>query len=147
MISIATPTMWAVFTLFVILALLVDLLVLKANGPHKVSTKEALIWSMAWIGLAVLFNAGLWWYLKDSGNPDADRIGLEFMTGYLVEKALAVDNIFVFLMIFSYFAVPAPLQQLATICVGRGNPGELIADDIFARKDRNTGCWIQRMRI
>lgn len=115
MISIATPTMWVVFTLFVILALIVDLLVLKANGPHKVSTREALLWSLAWIGLAVVFNLGLWWYLKDTGNPDANRIGLEFMTGYLVEKALAVDNIFVFLMIFNYFAVPAPSQQRVLI--------------------------------
>jgi tellurite resistance protein TerC len=115
MISIATPTMWAVFTLFVILALIVDLLVLKANGPHKVSTKEALIWSMAWIALAFIFNAGLWWYLKDSGSPDANRIAMEFLTGYLVEKALAVDNIFVFLMIFTYFSVPAPSQQRVLI--------------------------------
>jgi len=115
MISIATPTMWVIFTLFVVLALIVDLLVLKANGPHKVSTREALLWSLAWIGLAVVFNLGLWWYLKDTGNPDANRIGLEFMTGYLVEKALAVDNIFVFLMIFNYFAVPAPSQQRVLI--------------------------------
>ena len=115
MLSIATPTMWAVFTVFVIIALAVDLLVLKANGPHKVSTREALLWSLAWIALAALFNAGLWWYLKESGNPDANRIGLEFLTGYLVEKALAVDNIFVFLMIFSYFAVPAPSQQRVLI--------------------------------
>lgn len=115
MISIATPAMWVIFTLFVVLALIVDLLVLKANGPHKVSTREALLWSLAWIGLAVVFNLGLWWYLKDTGNPDANRIGLEFMTGYLVEKALAVDNIFVFLMIFNYFAVPAPSQQRVLI--------------------------------
>ena len=115
MLSIATPTMWAVFTVFVIIALAVDLLVLKANGPHKVSTREALLWSLAWIALAALFNAGLWWYLKESGKPDANRIGLEFLTGYRVEKALAVDNIFVFLMIFSYFAVPAPSQQRVLI--------------------------------
>ena len=115
MLSIATPTMWAVFLVFVVIALAVDLLVLKANGPHKVSTREALLWSLAWIALAALFNAGLWWYLKESGNPDANRIGLEFLTGYLVEKALAVDNIFVFLMIFSYFAVPAPSQQRVLI--------------------------------
>ncbi|GAB3003708.1 membrane protein [Arenimonas maotaiensis] len=115
MLSIATPTMWAVFIVFVIIALAVDLLVLKANGPHKVSTREALLWSLAWIALAAAFNAGLWWYLKESGNPDANRIGLEFLTGYLVEKALAVDNIFVFLMIFSYFAVPAPSQQRVLI--------------------------------
>jgi tellurite resistance protein TerC len=115
MLSIATPTMWAVFIVFVLIALAVDLLVLKANGPHKVSTREALLWSLAWIALAAAFNAGLWWYLKESGNPDANRIGLEFLTGYLVEKALAVDNIFVFLMIFSYFAVPAPSQQRVLI--------------------------------
>lgn len=115
MLSIATPTMWAVFLVFVVIALAVDLLVLKANGPHKVSTREALLWSLAWIALAAAFNAGLWWYLKESGNPDANRIGLEFLTGYLVEKALAVDNIFVFLMIFSYFAVPAPSQQRVLI--------------------------------
>jgi tellurite resistance protein TerC len=115
MTSIATPTMWAVFTIFVILALLVDLLMLKSSGPHKVTTREALLWSMCWIGLAAVFNYALWKYLNVTGNPDADRIGMEFLTGYLVEKALAVDNIFVFLMIFNYFAVPAPSQQRVLI--------------------------------
>jgi tellurite resistance protein TerC len=115
MVSIATPTMWAVFTIFVILALLVDLLMLKSSGPHKVTTREALIWSMCWIALAAVFNYALWWYLNHTGNPDADRIGMEFLTGYLVEKALAVDNIFVFLMIFSYFAVPPESQQRVLI--------------------------------
>ena len=115
MTSIATPTMWAVFTIFVILALLVDLLMLKSSGPHKVTTREAMLWSLCWIGLAAVFNYGLWWYLKDAGNPAADRIGMEFLTGYLVEKALAVDNIFVFLMIFNYFAVPVHSQQRVLI--------------------------------
>ncbi|MBP7982034.1 MAG: hypothetical protein KAY90_03475, partial [Arenimonas sp.] len=115
MISIATPMMWAVFTVFVILALLVDLLMLKSSGPHKVTTREALLWSLCWIGLAAVFNYALWWYLNYTGNPDADRIGMEFLTGYLVEKALAVDNIFVFLMIFSYFAVPQESQQRVLI--------------------------------
>jgi tellurite resistance protein TerC len=107
--------MWAVFSLFVIIALAVDLLVLKSSGPHKVTTREALLWSFAWIGLAGVFNFALWWYLKDAGNPDANRIGMEFLTGYLVEKALAVDNIFVFLMIFNYFAVPVQSQQRVLI--------------------------------
>ena len=115
MISIATPMMWAVFTIFVILALLVDLLMLKSSGPHKVTTREALLWSLCWIGLAAVFNYALWKYLNVIGNPDADRIGMEFLTGYLVEKALAVDNIFVFLMIFSYFAVPQESQQRVLI--------------------------------
>src|SRR6478736_5291149 len=110
--SIATPMMWVAFAAFVVVALIVDLLALKQNGPHKVSNREALIWSAAWIGLALVFNAGLWWYLRSHApGIDADRVALEFLTGYLVEKALAVDNIFVFLMLFTYFAVPAPSQQ------------------------------------
>jgi tellurite resistance protein TerC len=110
--TIATPFMWAVFTAFVLAALVVDLLVLRQNGPHKVSSREALIWSTAWIALALIFNAGLWWYMQGRvPDADADRIALEFLTGYLVEKALAVDNIFVFLMLFTYFGVPAQSQQ------------------------------------
>lgn len=113
--TVATPLMWAIFCIFVVLALAVDLLMLKSTGPHKVSTREALLWSLCWIALAGVFNYALWWYLTHIGNPDADRIGMEFLTGYLVEKALAVDNIFVFLMIFNYFAVPAPSQQRVLI--------------------------------
>ncbi len=114
--TIATPMMWVVFTAFVIAALAVDLLVLRQNGPHKVSTREALIWSACWIALAMIFNLGLWWYLQDRmPEAEANRIGLEFLTGYLVEKALAVDNIFVFLMLFTYFGVPAQSQQRVLI--------------------------------
>jgi tellurite resistance protein TerC len=114
--TIATPLMWVVFTAFVLAALAVDLLVLRQNGPHKVSTREALLWSAAWIALALVFNAGLWWYLQGRlPEPEADRIALEFLTGYLVEKALAVDNIFVFLMLFTYFGVPAQSQQRVLI--------------------------------
>jgi tellurite resistance protein TerC len=109
--TIATPLMWAVFTAFVLVALAVDLLVMRSNGPHKVSSREALVWSLAWIGLALAFNLGLWWYLSERLPADATRISLEFLTGYLVEKALAVDNIFVFLMLFTYFGVPAKSQQ------------------------------------
>ncbi len=115
MISIATPMMWTLFTVFVVLALVVDLLMMKSTGPHKVTTKEALIWSLFWVALSMVFNYGLWWYLRDSGNSDAGRIGMEFLTGYLVEKALAVDNIFVFLLIFNYFAVPPQSQQRVLI--------------------------------
>jgi tellurite resistance protein TerC len=114
--TIATPFMWAVFAAFVIAALVVDLLVLRQNGPHKVSGREALVWSAAWIGLALVFNAGLWWYLQGlMPAPEAERIALEFLTGYVVEKALAVDNIFVFLMLFTYFGVPAQSQQRVLI--------------------------------
>ena len=91
--TIGTPLMWTVFTVLVLVALAVDLLVLRQNGPHKVSTREAVIWSLAWIALAMVFNAGLWWYLQGQlPAQDADRIALEFLTGYLVEKALAETN-------------------------------------------------------
>ena len=114
--TIGTPLMWTVFTVLVLVALAVDLLVLRQNGPHKVSTREAVIWSVAWIALAMVFNIGLWWYLQGQmPADDAKRIALEFLTGYLVEKALAVDNIFVFLMLFTYFAVPAQSQQRVLI--------------------------------
>ena len=110
--TIGTPVMWAAFAAFVILALVVDLLVMRSNGPHKIGNREALVWSAAWIALALAFNAGLWWYLRAHlPGVDAERIATEFLTGYLVEKALAVDNIFVFLMLFTYFGVPAASQQ------------------------------------
>ena len=110
--TIGTPLMWAGFLTFIVLALWVDLRVLRRNGPHEVGTREALTWSAVWIGLALLFNVGLYWYLQQSvPAAEAQRVALEFLTGYLVEKALAVDNIFVFLMLFTYFGVPAASQQ------------------------------------
>ncbi|MCB1553805.1 MAG: TerC family protein [Xanthomonadales bacterium] len=113
--TIGTPIMWGVFVVLVIVAIMVDLLVLRQHGPHKVSAREAMLWSLAWIVLAALFNLGLWYYLQPLGGDLADRVALEFLTGYLVEKALAVDNIFVFLMLFTYFSVPAEHQQRALI--------------------------------
>ncbi len=114
--TIGTPLMWGAFTLIVIIALAVDLFVLRSKGPHKVATSEALWWSAAWVVLAMVFNAGLWWYLRGQiGDAEAKHVALQFFTGYLVEKALAVDNIFVFLMLFGYFAVPPVQQQRALI--------------------------------
>ena len=110
--SIGSPLLWTGFAVFVVIALAVDLLAMRSSGPHKVGRREALLWSAAWIGLALIFNAVLWWYLLGQLPADeANRIATEFLTGYLVEKALAVDNIFVFLMLFTYFAVPAQSQQ------------------------------------
>ncbi len=114
--SIAQPAVWLVFSLFVVIAVVVDILVLNRNGPHQVSMREALIWSLAWIALALLFNLGLWIYLQGQMPAvDAQRVALEFLTGYLVEKSLSIDNIFVFLMLFQYFAVPPQYQQRALI--------------------------------
>ena len=110
--TIGTPWMWAGFALFVIAALAVDMRLMKHHGPHKVTTREALGWSVFWIGVAMAFNAALWWYLSGQAGPDeAQRVALEFFTGYLVEKSLAVDNIFVFLLLFTYFSVPEEQQQ------------------------------------
>jgi tellurite resistance protein TerC len=79
-----------------------------------VQFREALLWSVAWISLALLFDLGIWWWLSGHGGSAlADEIALEFLTGYVVEKSLAVDNIFVFLMVFNYFSVPAEQRQRA----------------------------------
>ena len=110
--TIGSPLLWTGFAVFVVLALVVDLWAMRSTGPHKVGRREALLWSAAWIGLALAFNAGLWFFLRGQMDPaEANRVATEFLTGYLVEKALAVDNIFVFLMLFTYFGVPAPSQQ------------------------------------
>ena len=110
--SIGTPFLWSVFAGVVIAALLVDLVLMRHGGPHKVTFKEATWWSLGWVALALAFNAWLWWHAGNLyGEAAGTRIGMEFLTGYLVEKSLAVDNIFVFLMIFGYFAVPEVQRQ------------------------------------
>ncbi|HEV7490741.1 MAG TPA: TerC family protein [Rhodanobacteraceae bacterium] len=110
--TIATPGLWATFTAVVLVALVLDFLVLRSGGARRVSFREALVWSITWISLALLFNFGLWWWLDvHAGRAIADEVGLEFLTGYVVEKSLAVDNIFVFLMVFNTFSVPAEQRR------------------------------------
>jgi len=111
--SIAPLWLWVVFVVFVVAALFVDFVVLKKQGSHAVGVKEALNWSFAWVALSLLFNGLFWWAVKDTTGSSAiaTEKSLEFLTGYLIEKSLAVDNIFVFLLIFSYFAVPAAFQK------------------------------------
>ncbi len=110
--TIGSPLLWLVFGVVFAAALLVDLVLMRHGGPHKVTFKEAAWWSVGWVALALAFNAWLWWYAGQQLGPEAgNRIGMEFLTGYLVEKSLAVDNIFVFLMIFTYFAVPEEQKQ------------------------------------
>jgi tellurite resistance protein TerC len=114
--TIGTPFLWLVFGAVVVVALLADLVLMRHGGPHKVGFKEAAWWSVGWVALALAFNAWLWWYAGQRfGAAAGERIGMEFLTGYLVEKALAVDNIFVFLMIFGYFAVPEMQRQRALV--------------------------------
>lgn len=114
--TIGSPLLWGAFAAFVVVALLVDLVLMRHGGPHRVTFKEAAWWSTGWVALALLFNAGLWWWVsRESGSEVGGRIALEFLTGYLVEKSLAVDNIFVFLLLFSYFAVPEEQRQRVLI--------------------------------
>ena len=99
-----TPVIfWVLFNAFVLVMLALDLGVFHRKS-HEVSVKEALIWTFVWIFLALVFNAILYFW---RGQQQA----LEFFTGYLVEKALSVDNIFVFIMIFTYFQIPAQYQH------------------------------------
>lgn len=110
--TVATWWMWAGFGVFVVAMLAIDMLLLGRKGSHKVGAKEALIWSLVWFTMALLFGAGLWvWLDHSAGRAIADTKAMEYLTGYLLEKTLAMDNIFVFVMIFSYFAVPLEFQK------------------------------------
>jgi tellurite resistance protein TerC len=111
--TIAPLWLWGVFVAFVLAALFVDFVVLKKQGAHEVGVKEALYWSIAWVCVSLVFNGLLWWAIRDTTGSVAmaNEKSLEFLTGYLIEKSLAVDNIFVFLLIFTYFAVPPTFQK------------------------------------
>lgn len=110
--SLATGPMWVGFIAFVLIMLALDLFVLGGNKAHRVSAREAATWTVTWMALALSFGGLLWWYLDAAaGREIANRKALEFFTGYLIEQALSVDNMFVFVMIFTYFAVPPELQR------------------------------------
>lgn len=112
MYSVAEPWMWLVFIVFVLAMLALDVFALGGSRSHKVSVREAATWSLVWVALALLFNAGLWWYLREqAGSQVAGEKALEFLTGYVIEKSLSVDNIFVFLMIFAHFGVKPEYQR------------------------------------
>jgi tellurite resistance protein TerC len=97
------PLLWLGFTAFVVLLLAVDLGVFHRRS-HAVGVKEALIWTAAWIALALGFNAGVW-FIR------GEEAGLQFLAGYLIEKSLSVDNLFVFLIVFAAFKVPPVYQH------------------------------------
>ena len=94
---------WILFLAFVLGMLALDLGVFHRNA-HEIHRREALAWSAVWIGLAIAFNIGIYYF-------QGSEKGLEWTTGYLIEKSLSVDNVFVFLLIFSTFAVPAQYQH------------------------------------
>jgi tellurite resistance protein TerC len=98
-----TPLLWLVFNLFVLAAIVLDLGVFHRR-PHKMETREAITWTLVWVGLSVAFGLGV---MHFSGQ----QRGLEFFTGYVIEKALSVDNLFLFLVIFRAFAVEERIQH------------------------------------
>ena len=101
--SVGSPLLWVAFTLFIIVMLAIDLVVFHKKA-HEVKIKEASLWAVAWILLALIFNVFVYHYF-------GHKLALEFTAGFLIEKALSVDNLFVFIIILSYFAVPAKLQH------------------------------------
>ena len=108
--------MWGAFIAFVLAMLALDLFVFGGRKAHKVGVKEAAVWSLVWVSLALSFNGLLWWYLNGTlGSEVANAKAMEFLTGYVIEKSLSVDNVFVFLMIFSAFHVAPEYQRRVLI--------------------------------
>lgn len=137
-ISIGEPWMWGVFIVFVLVMLALDLFVFGGRKAHKVSVKEAALWSLAWFTLAMVFNASLWGYLTQTmGAEIADRKALEFFTGYLIEKSLSVDNVFIFLLIFASFHVAPEYQRRVLIY---GVLGAIVMRAIMIL----AGAWVVR---
>lgn len=110
--TVGTPLLWGGFAVVVVIMLAIDLFLQGRRGVHTMTMKQAAAWSLVWVTLSLLFNAAFWWYLvQTEGRAVADPQALAFLTGYLIEKSLAVDNVFVWLMLFSYFSVPPALQR------------------------------------
>ena len=111
--TVAPAWLWATFVAIVLFALFTDFVLLNRKGSHTVNFRQALNWSILWVVLSLAFNALFWWAVRDSTGSvaEANTRALEFLTGYLIEKSLAVDNIFVFLMVFTYFSVPPAFQK------------------------------------
>ena len=110
--TIGTWWMWLGFFIIVLAMLSVDLFVVGGGRKHRVTFREAGLWSIVWVGVSLAFAGALWFYLDGAmGREIANEKTLEYITGYLIEKSLAVDNVFVWLMLFSFFAIPVELQK------------------------------------
>ena len=118
--TIGTPLQWGVFLALVFGLLALDLGVFNRK-VHRVGLREAVFWSIFWTILALIFNAWVYW-------QGGSQLGLEFLTGYVIERSLSFDNIFVFIVIFNYFAVPAEYQHRVLFW---GILGALISRGIF----------------
>ena len=147
--TIGTPWLYATFFALVAVMLLIDFLGFKQKDPPEnsdvnaaqdkhqpVSIKSAALWSIAWVSVSALFAGGLWWYLNAQlGVAVANQKTLEFVTGYLIEKSLAIDNVFVWLMIFGAFAIPPALQRQVLLY---GVIGAIVLRTIFIF----AGAWL-----
>ncbi|ENA76014.1 TPA: TerC family membrane protein Alx [Escherichia coli] len=134
--TVGTPLLWGGFAVVVAIMLAIDLLLQGRRGAHAMTMKQAAAWSLVWVTLSLLFNAAFWWYLvQTEGRAVADLQALAFLTGYLIEKSLAVDNVFVWLMLFSYFSVPAALQRRVLVY---GVLGAIVLRTIMIF----TGSWL-----
>lgn len=136
MVSIGQWWMWLIFFALVGFMLFADIFLLGGGKSHRVSTKEASIWISIWVSLALCFNLGLWLYLKETvGSQQAAIKATEFLTGYLIELSLSVDNLFVFILIFNYFKVPPELQRRTLLY---GILGAIVMRFIFI----TLGVWL-----
>ncbi len=134
--SIGTPLLWGSFTVVVLIMLAIDLLLQGKRGAQTMSFRQAAFWSLIWVSVSLLFAAAFWWYLdNNAGRSVANTQTLNFLTGYVLEKALAVDNVFVWLMLFSYFSIPAELQRRVLIY---GVLGAIVLRTIMIF----TGSWL-----
>ena len=134
--TVGTPLLWGGFAVVVAIMLAIDLLLQGRRGAHAMTMKQAAAWSLVWVTLSLLFNAAFRWYLvQTEGRAVADPQALAFLTGYLIEKSLAVDNVFVWLMLFSYFSVPAALQRRVLVY---GVLGAIVLRTIMIF----TGSWL-----
>lgn len=134
--TVGTPLLWGGFAVVVAIMPAIDLLLQGRRGAHAMTMKQAAAWSLVWVTLSLLFNAAFWWYLvQTEGRAVADPQALAFLTGYLIEKSLAVDNVFVWLMLFSYFSVPAALQRRVLVY---GVLGAIVLRTIMIF----TGSWL-----
>ncbi|EKT60019.1 TerC family protein [Providencia sneebia] len=110
--SVGNPILWGSFAVVIVIMLLVDLFWQGKHKEQAMSMKQAAVWSLIWVTLSLIFAGGLWWYFNDAVDAHfANNQTITFLTGYLLEKALAIDNVFVWLMLFSYFSIPASLQR------------------------------------
>ena len=111
-VQIGSPALYAAFSAAVVVLLVADFVLLRAQGNHKVPLREAAAWSVVWFAIAMAFAGWLWWHVREAHGPAvANGKTLEYVTGYLIEKALAMENVFVWVTIFTFFATPPQFQK------------------------------------